>query len=156
MSAVLTLYCVFVLCVCMYYIFHTEIRLMLFGFYCVVVLHLVFLGTFDVVCLSLCCVTVLHLLYWGAIDVVCLYCVTVLYLVNMSPLCTQRWRHAGLPLSAQCVCRVLSICPVVSVCQAVCIVQAEAAPANTRRLPNAGLMLVHHLRRWANISSVLG
>ena len=28
-------------------------------------------------------------------------------------------------------------------------------PANTRRLPNAGLMLAHRLRRWANISPAL-
>ena len=35
------------------------------------------------------------------------------------------------------------------------IVQSQAAPANTRRWPNAGLMLAHRLRRWANISPVL-
>ena len=32
----------------------------------------------------------------------------------------------------------------------------QAAPANTRRWPNAGFMLAHRLRRWANISPVLG
>ena len=49
------------------------------------------------------------------------------------------------------------ICPLsvsvafsVPICPAVSIVQAEAAevaPANTRRWPNAGLMLAHRLRR---------
>ena len=29
-------------------------------------------------------------------------------------------------------------------------------PANTRRLPNAGAMLVHRLRRWTNIVPALG
>ena len=43
----------------------------------------------------------------------------------MPPPLTQRWGHDGLPLSAQCVCHVLSVCP------AVYIVQAEAA--HTRR-----------------------
>ena len=29
-------------------------------------------------------------------------------------------------------------------------------PANTKRSPNAGLMLAHYLRRWTNISPALG
>ena len=63
---------------------------------------------------------------------------------HVGSLCTQRWGHVCLPLSAQCVCCVLScVCPV---CPAVSIVQAEAA--HTRRWPNAGLMLVNRLRRW--------
>ena len=33
---------------------------------------------------------------------------------------------------------------------------ANPYPANTRRWPNAGLMLSHRLRRWANIRSALG
>ena len=32
----------------------------------------------------------------------------------------------------------------------------RAAPANTRRWRNAGLMLAYRLRRWANISPALG
>ena len=34
--------------------------------------------------------------------------------------------------------------------------QDEAAPSNTRRWPNTRLMLAHRLRRWVNISPVLG
>ena len=91
-----------------------------------------------------------------------------LYLLCL-PLCTQRWGHACLPLSAQCVCRILTVwphkgglkpysfhfCPAV---QPFFIVQAEAveiAQENRRRWPNAGLMLTHRLWRWANISPVL-
>ena len=63
----------------------------------------------------------------------------------------------GLPLSAQCVCRILSVCPaVLSVCPAVSNMQAVIALAKTRRWSNAGLMLAHRLRRCASISPVLG
>ena len=58
------------------------------------------------------------------------------------------------PLST-CLC-ILSVCmsySFVSFCPALCIVQAAT---HTRRWPNAGLMLAHRLRRWANISRVLG
>ena len=58
------------------------------------------------------------------------------------PLCTQRWGHVGLPLSAQCVSSGFY--------------RAKAAPANTRCWLNARLMLAHHLRCWAAISLVLG
>ena len=42
------------------------------------------------------------------------------------------------------------------VCPAVSIEQSQATPAHTRRWPNAGLIFAHRLRRWANISPVLG
>ena len=36
------------------------------------------------------------------------------------------------------------------------VIQREWFPANTRRLPNAGLMLAQRLRRWPNIKPALG
>ena len=36
------------------------------------------------------------------------------------------------------------------------MVGIEAVPANTRHLPNAGLMLAQRRRRWANIKAALG
>ena len=67
----------------------------------------------------------------------------------MSPLCTQKVRHIGLfsPLifmSHQfCVC-------------VFCSLRLSCRRSNTRRWPNVGLLLAHRLRRWANISPVLG
>ena len=54
----------------------------------------------------------------------------------MSPLCTQKGRHIGSLLTAHDVC--------VYVC--------ECAGGS----PNAGLILALRLRRWPNISPVLG
>ena len=62
----------------------------------------------------------------------------------------KRWGLVGLPLSAQLVCSVcvcalsLSVCPI------------HFGRSNTRRWSNARLMLAHRLRRYPNISPVLG
>ena len=37
-----------------------------------------------------------------------------------------------------------------------CVLCLSFRRSNTRRWPNAGLLLAHRLRRWANISPVLG
>ena len=66
------------------------------------------------------------------------------------PLYTQRWGHFGFT-SVLSVC---SVCPIYF-CQSV---QSflSCRRSNTRRWPNAGLMFAHCLRRWPNISPVLG
>ena len=70
----------------------------------------------------------------------------------MSPLCRQRWAQIALPLSAQSVESVLWVSlPVISLRRFL-----SCRRSNTRRWPNAGLMLAHRLRRWSNISPVLG
>ena len=46
---------------------------------------------------------------------------------------------------------VCSVCPL-----SLCLRVLSCRRWNTRRGPNAGLMLAHRLRRWANISTVLG
>ena len=66
------------------------------------------------------------------------------------PLCTQRWGNIGLPLSAQCFCHVLCV-PFISVQRFL-----SCRRSNTRHWPRSGLMLALRLRRWANISPVLG
>ena len=53
------------------------------------------------------------------------------------------------------------LCPLsvsVAFCESVCPIHFCPAcrQSNTRRWPYAGLMLVHHLRRWASFSPVLG
>ena len=55
---------------------------------------------------------------------------------------TERWRHVVLPLSAQFVCsaRVCAFPP---------------RQSNTRRWPNAGLVLAHRLWRWLSIKPAL-
>ena len=54
----------------------------------------------------------------------------------MSPLlCTQKWRHVGLPLSAQCT--VMSVSPAVS------IVQSQATLTNKQKMST---------QCWANVS----
>ena len=73
----------------------------------------------------------------------------------MSPLCTQRWGHVGLPLSTQCCkWRSVSLC-VISFIH-FCPVLSIRRRSNTRRWPNAGLLLAHRLRHWVNISPALG
>ena len=75
----------------------------------------------------------------------------------MSPLCPQRWGHIALPLSAQSV----SVCHSVQLGLWVCLPLISfqrfllCRRSNTRRWPNAGLKLAHHLRRWANTSPTL-
>ena len=89
------------------------------------------------------------------------YYLVILFI--MSPLCTQRWGHVGLPLSTQCFCRIsVSLCvPFISVQRFL-----SCRRSNTRRWPNAGLMLAHRLfvatlnvgqrhRRRANINPAL-
>ena len=76
----------------------------------------------------------------------------------MSPLCTQNWGHIALPLSARSV----SVCHSVQlglwVCPPFISLQRflSCRRSNTRRWPNAVLMLAHRLRLWANISPVEG
>ena len=41
-------------------------------------------------------------------------------------------------------------------CQCCATVACGPVPANTKYWPNAGLMLVHRLRRWPNIKPPLG
>ena len=63
----------------------------------------------------------------------------------------KRWGHVGLPLSAQFV-RLVCVCAFSPfVCSFL-----SCRQSNTKRWPNAGLMLAHHLRRWPSISPVLG
>ena len=68
----------------------------------------------------------------------------------ISSLYTQRWGHIDSPLSAQSV----------SVCARILFISLQRFLSyrwsNTRRWPNAGLMLAHRLRRWANIRTVFG
>ena len=71
----------------------------------------------------------------------------------VSPLYTEVG-HVGLPLSAQCFCRVLRVC--VSHSFLFSALSISGRPSNTRRWPKAGLILAHHLRRWANNNPVLG
>ena len=66
----------------------------------------------------------------------------------VSPL--KRWGHVGLLLYPQFVC---SVC-VCAFCPSVCPIHFRRS--NTRRWPNAGLVLAHRLRCWPNISPVLG
>ena len=72
---------------------------------------------------------------------------------NMSPLCTQRGRHVGLPL-----CYLLCLSQSVCLCYPFIFVQRflSCPLSNTRRWPKAGLMLAHYLRRWPNSCPVLG
>ena len=96
---------------------------------------------------------------WGLRDlrcqiVSCCYCswgkaVLIKISIYVSPL--ERWGHVGTSLSAQFVRSVCvsgfspSACPSLS-----------CRRSNTRRWPNAGLMLAHCLRHWPSISPVLG
>ena len=77
---------------------------------------------------------------------------------HISPL--KRWGHVGLPLSAQFVRSVFVCAFSTSVCPIRFCASVQRFPprrrSNTRRWPNAGLMLAHCPRRWANISPVLG
>ena len=58
----------------------------------------------------------------------------------------------GLPLSTQCFCGVLSLCVLYISVQRFLLCMRS----NTRRWPNAGLMLAHRHHRWVSISPVLG
>ena len=73
--------------------------------------------------------------------------------IILSPICTQRWGHNALPclLSLSlCATSSVSVSPIDS------LQRFLPCRSNTRRLPNAGLMLAHCPRRCANISPVLG
>ena len=78
--------------------------------------------------------------------------------IFMSPLCRQRWGHVASPLSAQSVWVCAQSVWVCAVSLPFISLQhfLSCKQLNTRRRPNAGLMLAHRLRRWPNISPVLG
>ena len=71
----------------------------------------------------------------------------VVWLLVMSPLCTQKWGHIALPLSAQS----LTVCAV-SLSFITLQWFLSCRWSNTRRWPDSGLMLAHRLRRWPKIT----
>ena len=64
----------------------------------------------------------------------------------MPPLCTQRWGHIALPLSAQSV----SVCVCLPFISLQCFLYCRRS--NTRRWPNVWLMLAHRLQYWVTVS----